>query len=86
MTNQEREHTMTKHIVSYIEYGDGVDGRPRVMGAFNTFEEADKEIEKDMKRCANGNNYQYFGDWEVWRSEDEKWETGCVWNITSLEI
>ena len=80
------EETMTKHIVSYIDYGDGVDGRPRVIGVFNSFDEADKAIEKDMKRCAKGNNYQYFGDWEVWRSEDEKWETGCVWNITSIEI
>lgn len=75
----------TKHVVTYIEYGDGVDGRPRALGIYDTREEAEKAIEEDMETYGMNNfGIYYIEDWCVWSSPRDKWKNGCAWNINEV--
>ena len=78
---------MTKHVVTYMEYGDSVDGRPRAIGIYDTREEAEKAIQEDMDTYAESLDEEpYFDDWAVWTSPDDMWVNGCAWNINEVEV
>ena len=88
MKNNNNNTNNRKHIVTYIDYGDGADGRPRALGAFNNLDDARKAIEEDMKNVAKDNGYKLLSPdtWEVWYDEGYEWEWGCVWNINEIEL
>lgn len=73
-----------KYVVTYIEYGDSVDGRARALGVYDSKEDADKAIQEDMATYAETLDDPFIDNWTVWSSEDEIWENGCAWNITEL--
>ena len=75
---------ITKYVVTYIEYGDSVDGRSRALGIYDTREEAEKAIQEDMKTYAESLESSYEEDWCVWGSPDDKWKYGCAWNISEI--
>ena len=81
----ERKIEMNKCVVTYVEYGDGVDGHPRVLEVYDTWEEAKKGLEDDMKRYAKNlpSPEINYDEWEVWESCME-WEWGCTWNINKI--
>lgn len=78
-----------KYIVTYVDYGDSVDGRPRRLGVFDTREKAIKELKADMKTYAKSlDSEEVFMDydgWGVWADEEMKFQLGCAWNITEIE-
>lgn len=76
----------TKHVVTYIEYGDGADGRSRALGIYDTREEAEQAIEKDMDTYGESLGIYYSEDWGVWGSPDDKWKYGCAWNINEVTL
>lgn len=75
---------ITKYVVTYIEYGDSVDGRPRALGIYDMKEEAEKAIKEDMETYAESLGMFYEEDWCVWASPEEKWVNGCAWNISEI--
>lgn len=75
-----------KYVVSLIEYGDGSDGRPRVLGIYDTKYAAEMAIEQDMYTYGESLGMYCSGDWCVWRSPYDEWEQGCAWNISEIEL
>lgn len=73
-----------KYVVTYIEYGDSVDGRARALGLYDLKEDAERAIEDDMATYAETLDDPFIDDWAVWSCEKEAWENGCAWNITEL--
>ena len=47
---------MKKFVAMYVDVGDGSDNRPRVLGVYDTKEEAVSEIIKDMYGWVDGMN------------------------------
>ena len=80
----------TKYAVTYVEYGDSVDGRPRCLGVFDTREEAIKELKLDMETYANSvpsaGVFMDYDGWGVWADEECKFQLGCAWNVNEIEI
>ena len=80
----------TKYVVTYVEYGDSVDGRARCLGVFDTREKAIKELKLDMKTYANSDPeaevFMDYDGWAVWADEKSKWQSGCAWNISEIEM
>lgn len=74
-----------EYAVTYIECGDGTDGRPRCLGVYKSRDMAVKALEADMKTYAKsiGGESSSF-DWKVWKEEDD--EERCVWNINEVEV
>lgn len=74
-------------IVTYTDYSDNADMHTRLLSVCNTKEEAEAEISADMAGTS-----RYYGDsvvidmnsHEVWKSEAEVGQVGCVWDI--LEV
>lgn len=77
---------MMKYVVSYIEYGDGVDGRSRALGIYDTKADAEAAIDKDMKTYGESLGMYYCEDWCVWRCPEDEWVNGCAWNISEIEL
>lgn len=77
---------MMKYAVSYIEYGDGVDGRPRALGVYATKADAEVAIEEDMKTYGARLETPCYDDWAVWYSPEDAWVNGCAWNISEIEM
>ncbi len=79
----------TKYAVTYVEYGDGVDRRPRCLGVFETREKAVKELEADMERYSNSvpsaGIFMDYDGWGVWADEESKFQLGCAWNVNEIE-
>lgn len=75
----------TKYVVIYTDYGDTCDGLARVSGVFDTFREAQEDMNKDVEQykvdCqypeeASDDNYVVLGDTFG----------GCQWQILELEV
>ena len=74
------------YIVTYTEYGETCDQHSRLLGAYETDEEAEREVFKDMDKYAK--NRAKKGDeidfrsflHEVWLNGNVGTE-GCVWDI-----
>ena len=77
---------MAKHVVTYIEYGEGVDGRSRALGIYDTKAEAEAAIENDMNTYASSLKTPFYDDWCVWRCPEDAWVQGCAWNISEIEL
>ena len=75
---------ITKYVVTYIEYGDGVDGHPRALGIYDMKEEAEKAIKEDMEAFAESLGIYYEEDWGIWASPYDKLKNGCAWNISEI--
>ena len=79
---------MKKYKVIYTELGDSCDGRARVFGNFDTYEQARTEldddvasyIENDKEIGINSEITADFGDL-VLVGDDER---GCQWQIIEL--
>lgn len=74
-----------KFVLIYTDYGDTCDGLARVSGVFNTFREAQIEMNRDVEQykvdCqypeeASDDNYIVLGDTYG----------GCQWQILEMEI
>jgi hypothetical protein len=74
-----------KFVLIYTDYGDTCDGLARVSGVFNTFREAQIEMNRDVEQykvdCqypeeASDDNYIVLGDTFG----------GCQWQILEMEI
>jgi hypothetical protein len=74
-----------KFVLIYTDYGDTCDGLARVSGVFNTFREAQIEMDRDVEQykvdCqypeeASDDNYFVLGDTYG----------GCQWQILEMEI
>lgn len=74
-----------KFVLIYTDYGDTCDGLARVSGVFDTFREAQIEMDRDVEQykvdCqypeeASDDNYVVLGDTYG----------GCQWQILEMEI
>lgn len=74
-----------KFVLIYTDYGDTCDGLARVSGVFNTFREAQIEMNRDVEQykvdCqypeeASDDNYVVLGDTYG----------GCQWQILEMEV
>lgn len=74
-----------KFVLIYTDYGDTCDGLARVSGVFNTFREAQIEMDRDVNQyrldCqypeeASDDNYIVLGDTYG----------GCQWQILEMEV
>ena len=86
MAKMKNEKTGVKYAVTYLDYGDGTDGRPRCYRICDTKEEADFYVKDDMLVYSEAMDAKFI-DWdsyEVWADEQSKWEEGCVWNISEV--
>jgi len=71
-------------LVTYVDYSDNSDWHGRFLGKYETREEAEEDIRADMARTS-----RYLGNstivrpetHEVWKSEGEIGENGCIWDI-----
>lgn len=74
-----------RFVLIYTDYGDTCDGLARVSGVFNTFREAQIEMDRDVEQykvdCqypeeASDDNYIILGDTYG----------GCQWQILEMEV
>lgn len=79
-----------KFVVIYTDFGDTCDGSARISGVFNTMEEAQADMDNDIKTWCQENN--------LYRGEDarvdcpdkvvigDEWRFGCQWQILEVEM
>ena len=80
---------MKKFAALYVDVGDGSDNRPRVLGVYDTKEEAVSEIIKDMYGWVDGMNPN--GNLETEVNECRMiasvgQDNYCYWNIEEVQM
>ena len=77
-----------KFVAMYVDVGDGSDNRPRVLGVYDTKEEAVSEIIKDMYVWVEGMDTDGNCETEVneWRMIASVGDNYCYWNIEEVQI
>ena len=79
---------MKKFVAMYVDVGDGSDNRPRVLGVYDTKEEAVSEIIKDMYGWVEGMNPNGNLETEVneCRMIASVGDNYCYWNIEEVQM
>ena len=75
-------------IAVYVNYNDETDRHSRLLGAFETRDEAVAAVHADMDSVA-----RYYGDeamvdkdaFEVWKNDTLQYMEGCVWDVFDTE-
>lgn len=79
-----------KFVVIYTDFGNTCDGSARISGVFNTMDEAQADMDNDIKVWCQENNLS--------RDEDactdhpdkvvigDEWRFGCQWQILEVEM
>ena len=82
------ENKMNKFVAMYVDVGDGSDNRPRVLGVYDTKEEAVREIIKDMYGWVEGMNPNGNLETEVneCRMIASVGDNYCYWNIEEVQM
>ena len=77
---------ITRLVVAFTEYGDSVDGKPRVLDAYESMEKAQSEMEKAAfgYRDALGLDEIKISNWSA--SVGSTDECGCEYRIDEVEI
>lgn len=71
-------------IITCIDYGETCDGHTRLLGKYDTKDEAENDVLADMVGVArNYGSNAVVNDTkkEVWASKDDIGKTGSVWDI-----
>ena len=75
-------------IAVYVDRGETCDGKPRVLKACATKEEARSEVRADIEKWADdraGENIEV--DFDKMSASYREWlQEGCEWNIEEVEI
>ena len=74
-------------IAMYVESGETCDGKPRVLKACATKEEAQNEVRADIENWADdraGKNVEV--DFDKMSVSDQDHDEGCEWCIEEVEI
>lgn len=74
-------------IAMYVESGDTCDGKPRVLKACATKEEAQNEVRADIEDWADdraGENVEV--DFDKMSVSDQDRDEGCEWYIEEVEV
>lgn len=74
-------------IAMYVESGETCDGKPRVLKACATKEEAQNEVRADIEKWADdraGENVEV--DFDKMSASDQDRDEGCEWCIEEVEI
>ena len=74
-------------IAMYVESGETCDGKPRVLKACATKEEAQNEIRADIEDWADdraGENVEV--DFDKMSVSDQDRDEGCEWYIEEVEV
>ena len=80
---------MNKFVAMYVDVGDGSDNRPRVLGVYDTKEEAVSEIIKDMYGWVEGMNTDGNCETEVNECRmiaSVGQDNYCYWNIEEVKM
>lgn len=79
---------MKKFVAMYVDVGDGAKSYPRVLGVYDSKDEAVSEIVKDMYVWVEGMNPD--GDCESEVDEDRMIanvdDNYCYWNVEEVEM
>lgn len=75
-------------IAVYVNYNDESDHHSKLLGAFETRDEAVDAVHADMDSVA-----RYYGDeamvdksaFEVWKNDTLQYAEGCVWDVLDTE-
>ena len=74
------------YVAVYVDRGECCDGKPDLLGRYDTKEEARKAIVKDMDLWKANNEEQVYGKFKVdydkmsaW--DEENYDYGCEWKI-----
>lgn len=74
-------------IAVYVDHGEDCDGKPRVLKACTTKEEAQNEVHADIEKFADdraGENLEV--DFDKMSASYRDYDEGCEWNIEETEI
>ena len=74
-------------IAVYVDRGETCDGKPRVLKACATKEEALNEVRADIEKFADdraGENIEV--DFDKMSASYRDYDEGCEWNIEEVEI
>lgn len=79
---------MKKFIATYVETSDTCDGRPRVLGVYDTKIDAAFRVNYDMDMWYNDTHYGEDLDHEIDHSKmtARVGDNECIWNIEEIEI
>ena len=79
-----------KFIVIYTDFGDTCDGFARISGIFNTMDEAQANMDNDIKYYCQENNMNRDEDVRADYSDrvviGDEWQFGCQWQILEVEM
>lgn len=84
--DKERPLSIRRYIVTYVEYGDSVDGKARVLGVYANQKDAYIAMRDDANRYKNElclDHLEVFGDSA---SVGETDECGCEYRIDMFDI
>ena len=74
-------------IATYVDHGEDCDGKPRILKACSTKEEALNEVRADIEKFADdraGENIEV--DFDKMSASYRDYDEGCEWNIEEVEI
>ena len=74
-------------IAVYVDRGETCDGKPRILKACSTKEEALNEVRADIENFADdraGENLEV--DFDKMSASYRDYDEGCEWNIEEVEI
>ena len=74
-------------IAVYVDRGEDCDGKPRILKACSTKEEAQNEVRADIEKFADdraGENLEV--DFDKMSASYRDYDEGCEWNIEEVEI
>ena len=74
-------------IAVFVDHGEDCDGKPRILKACSTKEEALNEVRADIEKFADdraGENLEV--DFDKMSASYRDYDDGCEWNIEEVEV
>lgn len=84
--NEERPLSIRRWIVTYVEYGDSVDGKARILGVYMDPEAAYNAMRDDANRYKNELCLDHIEVFDDSASVGETDECGCEYRIDMFDI
>lgn len=81
-----KDLSIKRWVVTFVEYGDCVDGKARVLGLYATHEEAHDEMSKAAERYLNDLDLGFIKVYKDSASVGSTDECGCEYGIEKVTI
>ena len=87
--NEKKEERKPLYVAVYVDRGECCDGKPGLLGSYETEEEARRAIDKDIDLWKANNDEQAYGNFKIDHAKMSAWDEdnhdfGCEWKILKV--